>query len=115
MTFDEFLGQCTACGGNWTQMILTGIERVAPDLYKQMPDISYTFGEACFIACHLCHDRPHWRYNRCIEHDRIMTWGKRGGIAVRPMTDEERNMSLMDFMIAYNGMTADEYAEYAKS
>lgn len=115
MTFDEFLGQCTACGGNWTQMILTGIERVAPDLYKQMPDIRYTFGEACFIACHLCYDKPHWRHHQCNEYKRIMTWTYSGGISVRDMTDAERNMSDMDFMIAYNGMTPDEYAEYTKS
>lgn len=48
---DNFIKHdCTACGGNWTAMILTGIERRWPEYYKSMPDKSYTFFEAINIA-----------------------------------------------------------------
>lgn len=29
MKFDEFLKQCTACGGNWSAMLMTGVKRPA--------------------------------------------------------------------------------------
>lgn len=36
MTFSEFLSNCTACGGNWGAMLLTGIKRVFPDNYEEV-------------------------------------------------------------------------------
>lgn len=33
MSMDEFFRQCTACGGNWGAMLLTGIKSVFPDRY----------------------------------------------------------------------------------
>jgi hypothetical protein len=27
---------CLACGGNWSNMLLTGIKRVLPEIYKKM-------------------------------------------------------------------------------
>lgn len=36
MTYDEFLNYCTACGGNWGGMLLTGIEKLFPDDYEEV-------------------------------------------------------------------------------
>lgn len=36
MTQKEFLNHCTACGGNWVAMLLSGIEEVFPNDYKQV-------------------------------------------------------------------------------
>lgn len=33
MSMDDFFRQCTACGGNWGAMLLTGIKNVFPDGY----------------------------------------------------------------------------------
>lgn len=39
MTFAEFLNEhCTACGGNWSGMLLTGIKKLFPDIYEAIPD-----------------------------------------------------------------------------
>ena len=75
MKFDEFLKQCTACGGNWSAMLMTGIERVAPDVYKEMPDRSYTFEELCFtINRFLCasHDAFVGRFIGDCEVDKLI-------------------------------------------
>ena len=37
-TFDEFLKTCTACGGNWGGMLLTGIDEQWPEVWKAIPD-----------------------------------------------------------------------------
>jgi len=56
-TFETFLSNCTACGGNWTQMFLTGIKACWPSIYDAMPDWSYEFDEVCFIVETLCSDK----------------------------------------------------------
>lgn len=38
MGFDEFLNECTACGGNWGGMLLTGIDKLWPDVWCAIPD-----------------------------------------------------------------------------
>lgn len=38
MTFDDFLTHCTACGGNWGGMFLTGIKELFPEVYEVIPD-----------------------------------------------------------------------------
>lgn len=38
MTMDEFLKHCTACGGNWGGMLLTGINKLYPEVYNAIPD-----------------------------------------------------------------------------
>ena len=43
MTFKEFLGHCTAQGGNWTKMLMTGIKEVFPEYWEAMPDKTYEF------------------------------------------------------------------------
>lgn len=50
----ELISRSTACGGNWTAMLITGIKACAPDLYKAMPDVSYDFitiGHLCNVIC----------------------------------------------------------------
>lgn len=39
MTIKEFVNKhCTACGGNWGGMFLTGIRKLAPAVYDAIPD-----------------------------------------------------------------------------
>ena len=56
-TFDSFLSNCTACGGNWTQMFLMGIKACWPTTYDAMPDWNFEFDEVCFIVDTLCSDK----------------------------------------------------------
>lgn len=37
-TFKNFLPYCTACGGNWGGMILTGIKELYPKVYDTIPN-----------------------------------------------------------------------------
>lgn len=37
-TFEQFLHYCYACGGNLGGMILTGIKKLYPSVYKVIPD-----------------------------------------------------------------------------
>ena len=34
----QFLEHCTACGGNWGGMFLTGIRELFPNVYNVIPD-----------------------------------------------------------------------------
>lgn len=38
MTVDEFLSHCTACGGNWGGMLLTGIRELWPAVWEAIPE-----------------------------------------------------------------------------
>ena len=38
MTSKQFLDNCTAYGGNWSGMLLTGINKLWPDVWKAIPD-----------------------------------------------------------------------------
>ena len=38
MSMKDFLDHCTACGGNWGGMFLTGIKRLFPAVYDAIPD-----------------------------------------------------------------------------
>ena len=38
LTFKQFLYNCTACGGIWCGMFLTGIYKLWPDVWKAIPD-----------------------------------------------------------------------------
>lgn len=48
MTMDDFLTHCTACGGNWIAMFLTGIQEIFPNDYKDVIEevnkIGYSHG-----------------------------------------------------------------------
>lgn len=108
MTFNDFLKHCTACGGNWTAMLMTGIEEVAPDMFEKMPDRSYAFDEVCFIVNHLCSDRPHLRYNYSIETGRMLEYTPDGRLVDRDATPEERNMTIAEFESKMNGLKAED-------
>ena len=49
MTYDEFLKNCTACGGNWGGMLLTGIKKLYPTVWEMIPD-----DMGIFAWCALC-------------------------------------------------------------
>lgn len=50
----EFLEYCTACGGNWGGMLLSGIERLRPEVYKAIPnEIASSGGEAFALICNV--------------------------------------------------------------
>lgn len=38
ITMDDFLKHCTACGGNWGGMLLTGLKELYPEVYNAIPD-----------------------------------------------------------------------------
>ena len=37
-TFEGFLKHCTACGGNWGGLLLTGISELWPEVFDAIPD-----------------------------------------------------------------------------
>jgi hypothetical protein len=47
MTTDEFLNHCTACGGDWGAMLLTGIKALYPEVYNAIPDNMGHFAWRC--------------------------------------------------------------------
>lgn len=49
-SFKNFLDSCSACGGNWGGMFLTGIKRLWPDVYEAIPDDMgiYAFNCLCY-------------------------------------------------------------------
>ena len=38
MSFDEFLNHCTAHGGNWEGMLLSGLKKLRPKVWNAIPD-----------------------------------------------------------------------------
>ena len=38
MTRREFMNHCTACGGDWNSMLLSGIKELYPEVYDAIPD-----------------------------------------------------------------------------
>lgn len=38
MTCDDFLLHCTACGGNWGGMLLSGVKALYPEVYEAIPN-----------------------------------------------------------------------------
>ena len=38
MSMAEFMNHCTACGGNWGAMLLTGIKEVFPEEYAEVEE-----------------------------------------------------------------------------
>ena len=47
MTMKDFLSHCTACGGNWGGMLLTGIKQLWPAVWDAIPDEMGHFAWAC--------------------------------------------------------------------
>ena len=101
MTFKDFISKCTACGGNWTSMIFTGLREVAPSIYEAMPDRSYSFDEVCFIVNTLCEDRPHFAYNLSLDGN-VIHWLGGDKFEYREATAEELAMTAEEFHQKYN-------------
>lgn len=38
MTSKEFLNHCTAFGGNWGGMLLSGLQKLRPEVWEAIPD-----------------------------------------------------------------------------
>lgn len=55
MYMKEFLDHCIACGGDWGQMLLTGIHALFPEVYDAIPDDMglFAWGALCITlrAC----------------------------------------------------------------
>jgi hypothetical protein len=43
----DFLDYCTACGGNWCVMILTGINKLFPSVWEAIPNGMGIFAWVC--------------------------------------------------------------------
>lgn len=57
MSMGEFITKCTACGGNWGAMLLTGIKEVFPEHYEEVNDCynGMGFSDGGMRAfCYLC-------------------------------------------------------------
>lgn len=52
MSTRYFLDHCTACGGNWGGMLLTGIRELYPTVWEAIPDDMGTF--AWNAICTVC-------------------------------------------------------------
>lgn len=50
MSGNEFLTHCSACGGNWGGMLLTGVKRLYPEVWDAIPDNMGHNAWNCIIA-----------------------------------------------------------------
>lgn len=48
-TVKVFLKECTPCGGNWGGMMLTGIRKCWPEVWKAIPEDMGIFAWNCLI------------------------------------------------------------------
>lgn len=49
-TFESFLSRCTACGGNWGAMLLTGIRDMWANVWDAIPNDMGVFAFPCLCA-----------------------------------------------------------------
>lgn len=47
MSMKDFLSHCTACGGDWGAMLLSGVKELWPEVYNAIPDNMGKFAWAC--------------------------------------------------------------------
>ena len=49
MTFDEFSKHCTACGGDWGAMLLSGVHELYPEVWDAIPSAmgAHAFATIC--------------------------------------------------------------------
>ena len=50
MSMNDYLNECTACGGNWGGMLLSGLKRLRPAIYEAIPDNMGSFAWACICS-----------------------------------------------------------------
>lgn len=50
MEMEEFLKECTCCGGNWGGMLLSGVRRLYPEVWDAIPDNMGVNAWACICA-----------------------------------------------------------------
>lgn len=50
MSSKEFLTHCTACGGNWGGMLLSGIRKLYPSVWEAIPNDMGIYAWSC-ICC----------------------------------------------------------------
>jgi hypothetical protein len=51
MSLDTFLSDyCTACGGNWGGMLLSGVRRLYPDVWDAIPNEMGSYAWVCICA-----------------------------------------------------------------
>jgi hypothetical protein len=53
MSFKEFLTHCTACGGNWGSMLLSGIQELLPQIWEEIPIKLGSDGFMAFTALNI--------------------------------------------------------------
>jgi hypothetical protein len=46
----EFLNHCYACGGNWTRMLMTGIQNRYPERWEALEDKTWEFIELAQVV-----------------------------------------------------------------
>lgn len=49
MSFKDFLSYCSPCGGDWGQMVLTGIKELYPTIYNMIPEDMGVFAFDCLV------------------------------------------------------------------
>jgi len=47
--FKKFLNHCTCCGGDWGAMLLTGINKLYPNVWEAIPDEMGCMAFACLL------------------------------------------------------------------
>ena len=50
MSCNDFLENCSACGGNWGGMLLTGVKRLYPEVWEVIPEDMGHNAWGCIIA-----------------------------------------------------------------
>lgn len=50
LTSEQFLENCTACGGDWSRMLLTGINKMYPTVWDLIPEDMGKRVWECLIA-----------------------------------------------------------------
>ena len=55
MSGKDFLSGCTACGGAWTAMLFTGMRRLFPEVYDEVPgDVEFSTHNIMEILSKVC-------------------------------------------------------------
>lgn len=50
MTSKEFINHCTACGGNWGGMLLSGLHKLVPEVWDAIPNDMGVHAWSCICS-----------------------------------------------------------------